>query len=133
MYRTTSQFYKKNPNVIFTRADKGNVTVALERQDYIIAMEKLLHDKNTYTIIKKNPIKNVERNLNSIIKVWLKNKFISKQTYSYLYSSDSNLPKAYGLPKIHKDNYPLRIIVSSVNTTLYAIAKFMHNIISNSL
>jgi len=69
MHRATAQFHKKNPNVIFTRADKGNVTVALERQDYITAIEKLLNDKNTYTIVKKIPIKNVEKNLNSIIKV----------------------------------------------------------------
>jgi len=57
MHKAILQFHKKSSNVMFTRADKDNVTVALERQDYIIAMEKLLHDKNTYTIVKKNPKK----------------------------------------------------------------------------
>jgi len=35
--------------VIFTGADKGNVTVVLDKQDYINAMEELLRDENTYT------------------------------------------------------------------------------------
>jgi len=59
--------------------------------------------------------------------------FISKQTYLSLHSTDSNLPKAYGLPKIHKANFPFRIIVSSINTALYLLASFLHKIIFNSL
>jgi len=48
-------------------------------------------------------------------------------------SSDSLLPKAYGLPKLHKVNVPLRIIVSSINTTLYSLAKFLNKIISDNI
>jgi len=36
------------------------------------------------------------------------------------------------LPKIHKPNNPLRIIVSSINSPLYSLAIFIHNIIHNS-
>jgi len=50
-----------------------------------------------------------------------------------LRSSDSILPKAYGLPKIHTENTPYRIIVSSVNTTLYPIAKYLNKIISDNI
>lgn len=64
----------------------------------------LLHDKDTYIIVKKNPIINIEKNLNSIITSWFHREFISKQTYFTLHSSDSMLPKAYGLHKIHKVN-----------------------------
>jgi len=93
----------------------------------------LLQDRNTYEIIKKNPINNIEKKLKSTIKQWLHSKYISKHTYLYLHSTDSNLPKAYGLPKIHKANCPLRIIVSSINTALYPLASFLHKIIFNSL
>jgi len=50
-----------------------------------------------------------------------------------LRSSDSLLPKAYGLPKVHKKNIPLRIIVSSINTTLYPFAKFLSKMISDNV
>ena len=79
----------KYANVIFTRADKGNITVAMDRVDYINKMEKLLKDKETYSIVKNNPIKKVEKDLNTIIKRWHNNDFISKQSYFSLHSSDS--------------------------------------------
>jgi len=65
--------------------------------------------------------------------VYNKKGFISKQTYFSLFSSDSILPKAYGLPKIHKKSFPYRIIVSSINTALYPIASYIQKIISISL
>lgn len=82
---------------------------------------------------EKNPIKNIEKNLNLMLKRWLNNEFITKQKYFCLMSSDSILPKAYGLSKIHKENYPFRIIISSINTALYPLAKFLHNLISDNV
>jgi len=130
---STLRFCKNNPNIMFTRADKGNVTVAINREEYINKIELMLQDENTYVTVKKNPMKNIEKNLNSTIKKWFQKDFISKRTYFSLFSSDSTLPKAYGLPKIHKKDYPFRIIVSSINTALYPLASYLQKIISNSL
>jgi len=44
------------------------VTVTMDRENYKNKMEELLQDKNAYISVKKNPIKNLEKNLNSIIK-----------------------------------------------------------------
>jgi len=129
----TVKFCKNNPNVIFTRADKGNVTVAMNKDEYIKKMEIMLQDPNTYVMIKKNPMKSIEKNLNNIKKKWFQKNYITKQTYFSLFSSDSDLPKAYGLPKIHKKDHPLRIIVSSINTALYSLASYLQTIIANSL
>ena len=43
------------------------------------------------------------------------------------------MPRAYGLPKIHKVGCPFRIIVSSINSPLYNLSKFFHKIIYKSL
>jgi len=102
MQHITQQFCRDNPNVIFTKADKGNITVALDKQHYVNEMNELLKDVNTYTIVKKNPIKSIERNLNNFLKIWLNKDYINKQQFFKLRSSDSLLPKAYGLPKIQK-------------------------------
>jgi len=130
--KSTTTFCKNNPDILFTRADKGNVTVALKRDIYISSLEELLNDNNTYVIVKKNPIANIEKKLNSMIKKWFQLEFISKQSYFSMHSTDSILPKAYGLSKIHKENYPFRIIVSSINTALYPLASFLHKIIHTS-
>jgi len=107
--------------------------VAIDGIQYLNKIETMLQDHNTYTIIKKNPMKNIEKSLNDMLKKWLQNNYITKQTYFSLFSSDSGLPKAYGLPKIHKKDIPFRIIVSSINTALYALASYLQSIITCSL
>jgi len=85
-------------------------------------MEELLGDIEIYTVIKKNPTLSIEKNVNIILKEWLHRRFISKNEFLYLRSSDFFLSKIYGLPKTHKTNNPFRIIVSLVNTALYSFA-----------
>ncbi|XP_018398305.1 PREDICTED: uncharacterized protein LOC108776248 [Cyphomyrmex costatus] len=82
---------------VFTKADKGNVTVALDKKDYIKKMEDMLNDKNTYIVVKKDPMKSLEKNLNTMLKKWKEQDYISETTQLRLRSSDSNLPLAYGL------------------------------------
>jgi len=61
LLKSTEKFIEEHPDILFTRADKGNITVALNKNFYIEKME-MLCDTNTYTKIKKNPIKNIEKN-----------------------------------------------------------------------
>jgi len=130
MLKSTREFVHNNTDIIFTKADKGNATVVLNKSTYIRKMEELLSDQETYSIIRKNPVPSIEKNLNDTLKKWLHHGFITKKEFFCLRSSDSLLPKAYGLPKIHKANVPLRIIVSSINTTLYSFAKFLQKIVT---
>ena len=50
--------------------------------------------------------------------------------YKVLRSTDSVLPRMYGLPKIHKPNLPLRPILSFVGSATYELSKFLKNILS---
>jgi len=51
--RLTKSFCHNNQNIIFTRVDKGHVTVALDKDVYINRIEELLNNNNTYSIVKK--------------------------------------------------------------------------------
>jgi len=75
----TKEFCKNNKDIIFTKADKGNITVALEKTHYINSVNTMLKDSTTYKIINKNPVKIVEQKLNNILKRWLSLGYISKQ------------------------------------------------------
>jgi len=68
-----------------------------------------------------------------MLKRWLNLKYISPHAHSLLQVSGATLPRAYGLPKIHKAGYPLRIIVSSTGSPLYSLAIFLHKILTKSL
>jgi hypothetical protein len=46
------------------------------------------------------------------------------------YPSNPPPPHPYGLPKIHKTDIPLRPIVSSIGFPCYALAGFLHKILS---
>jgi len=48
LHNVTKRYLQNNPNIIFTKADKGNITVALDKRSYIEKVEELLKDTNTY-------------------------------------------------------------------------------------
>jgi len=129
----TKIFTKDNPDIIFTRADKGNTVVALDRIDYYNKMEFLLSDNNTYSVLQRNPANKLLRDLKELLKRWINSKYIPAITHSYLNATNAILPRAYGLPKIHKPGAPLRIIISSSGSPLHNLAEFLQNIISRSL
>jgi len=58
LLNTTKEFLKHNPNIIFTRADKGNITVALNKIEYTNKINEMLQDIDTYNPINKDPTKN---------------------------------------------------------------------------
>jgi len=49
---------KNNPNIIFTRADKENITVALDRLN-LNKIEQMLNDTDTYIQINRDLTKNL--------------------------------------------------------------------------
>ena len=129
----TKRFINDNPEILFTRADKGNTVVALKKIDYTQQMEHILSDENTYTLLKRNPSNNIVTNLKTLLKKWKRLDVVTVPTYNKLNSSNPTLPRAYGLPKIHKPGTPLRIIISSIGSPLHNLAAFLHEIIHNSL
>ena len=57
----TRVFLSAHPNIVFTLADKGNVTVAMDRDAYKNKMTALLGDSDTYVSIKKDPTKKLTK------------------------------------------------------------------------
>jgi hypothetical protein len=54
---------------------------------------------------------------------------ISKEVYDKIRPTSSRPGIIYGLPKIHKDNYPLRRIISAAGTYYYNFAKYLNGLI----
>ncbi|KYN22657.1 hypothetical protein ALC57_04947, partial [Trachymyrmex cornetzi] len=106
LFSVTKQFIKNNQEVVFTRADKGNVTVALNINTYKDKMNDMLKDRSTYTMIERDPTKQLTDSIRSLLTEWVKFGYIESNTYKKIYNSDGILPLAYGLLKIHKLNCP---------------------------
>lgn len=96
---TTRKFISDHPDIIFTRADKGNATVALNKNDYLKKMTSLLDDTTTYNIVHKDPIKKLIKNLHELLMRWKKREYITDKEYKNMNCTDGVLPRAYGVPK----------------------------------
>jgi len=68
----------------------------------------------------------MNRHLNSL----LKTKFINEKLFYQLHSTCSSPAVFYGQPKIHKDNIPLRPIISTTATYNYQLSKHLTKILS---
>jgi len=123
--KQTLSFFKKYDNIILTRVDKSNITVALDRNNYIREIEAMLQDSNIYITVKEDPTKSIIGSLRKLLTRWKNANFIPTTIHRIMTKSDGLLPKAYGLPKVHKPNCPFRIIISSVDSPLHAIASFL--------
>jgi len=131
--KLTKRFAINNPDVFFTKADKGNATVAMDLHEYNIKMTEIFSDSDTYTTVKKDPTKKLGNQLRDTLTSWLKRDYIDIPTYRKLLVTDGLLPRAYGLPKLHKTGCPLRVIISSSQSPLYKLSHYLHNIINDSL
>ena len=71
----TNEFIKRNPQLLISRADKGNTTVIIKKSDYITKTENLFHDTKYYNEMTKNPLSGLERRTNDLIKSLNKSNF----------------------------------------------------------
>ena len=121
---------KSYDDIVILNADEGNCTAVLDKTEYHKKVSILLQDPKTYRTVKKNPTSRFEKRLNSFVWNLFECKKLSFSMYKFLRSTDSVLPRMYGLPKIHKPNLPLRPIVSFVGSATYQLSKFLKNILS---
>ena len=118
----------KDDSIVILPADKGRTSVILNKQDYYNKVKALLDDTNTYEKLTSDPTRAVKNKLIQTLKEWRKEERIPNYLYNQLYPTAENVPKFYGLPKIHKKDVPLRPIVLSIGCVMYDTAKFLAKI-----
>ncbi|KAG5344029.1 GTD2A protein, partial [Acromyrmex charruanus] len=107
LVRDTKQFCTNNLDIIFTKADKGNITVALNKNTYISKVKEMFDDPNTYTKIIKNPINILIKKV--LLSLWKNKNYILNSMYKKYYVVKVTY-LVHMLSKVHRPNYPFRII-----------------------
>ena len=121
---------KKDQNILFLPSDKGRCTVAVDKISYEAKVNTLLSDTSTYTRLKNDPTRKYRRDLVAILKTLKEEKVIDDSLYYKLYPTACAIPAFYGLPKVHKNDWPLRPIVPSIGSVSYEVARFIADILS---
>ena len=120
---------KTDENIVILPADKGRVTVVMDKTDYHDKMDALVNDKQTYQVLKRDPTPALQRKLNNKLLDLKKTDAIDTQRYNSLRCRVPQPPKLYGLPKLHKPNIPMRPIVSFCGSPTYQLSKYLTTVL----
>ena len=112
---------KLNKNIVIAKADKGNVVVVQNKENYEKKMATLVSSED-YEKLKSDPTKSIE---NKVVAVLKKSGEFDNIKRRQLTPQYSKAPHIYGLVKIHKANYPIRPIVSSIGSPCQKLAKYV--------
>ena len=119
---------RNNKDILILRADKGNATVVINTVDYNDKIGTLLDDTTVYKAVSYNPTARVTRRIRALIKDH--QDLFTEDEYCWLYKPKIiQPPKLYGLPKVHKNNVPLRPIVSQINSPTYDLARYVASVL----
>lgn len=90
-------------------------------------MERLLSDRDTYTILKKDPINIYKKSLNGIVQDGYKKGITNEKELDFLIPLAPRTPIIYYIPKVHKNpsQPPGRPIVSGIDSLTSRVGKFV--------
>lgn len=92
-------------------------------------MTELLEDQSQYKFMSFEYIATTEKVLNKIVNRWEEIGYVTNHEDNLLCFYSAFIPRAYGLPKLHKPDNPLRIIASTINSAIYMMASFLSTVI----
>ncbi|PFX23093.1 CUB and sushi domain-containing protein 1 [Stylophora pistillata] len=110
---------------VILEADKGRVTVVMDKTDYHNKMDALVNDKRTYKKLKRNPTPALQHKLNSKLLTLKKTNGFDTQRYYRRRCSVPQPPKLYSLPKLSKLGFPMRPVVSFCGSPTYQLSKYL--------
>ena len=120
---------KDDKNIMILPADKGKCLVVMDREEYINKMEEKLKDETTYKRIEKDPTGEIKKALAEKLDKLKEEEQIDQKTYYRLYPTKEKIPRMYGQPKVHKQNYPMREIVDSTGSVTKEVDKYISKIL----
>ena len=72
---------KNDEDIVILPADKGGVTVVMDKTDYHDKMDALVNDKQTYEELKRDPTPALQRKLNSTLLTLKETNAVDTQRY----------------------------------------------------
>jgi hypothetical protein len=86
----------------------------------------MISQSGSYRKLNCNPVKKIIRQVKNAIN----NSNLDERTKKRLTPNNEITPRIYGLPKIHKEDIPLRPIVNTIGSPTYELAKHVAKILS---
>ena len=127
---------RSNPKIKICRFDKGAGTVILNTDDYYSKLDKIVLSNKfseiTVVDYKHHPILKSEASIQYYLNRYIKS-HVTNDVFKTIYPKGSKPGAIYGLAKVHKDDIPLRPIISMINTPQYGLAKYLDSVIKPNI
>ena len=121
---------RNNQNLVICKPDKGNGVVALNKKEYVGRMNVILNDQLKFKKMDSdNNLSNL-KHFQSFLARLKKKKALSLEDYQKIRPTSTTIPTLYGLPKFHKDNNPMRPILSSIDFYNHECAAWLLEILT---
>ena len=127
--RSAVRTLRNDSNIVIVPADKGKATVVMDKTDYDTKMRAILQD-DQYRPLPRDPTVKVENKIADTLKRLRNQGHLDHKLCDFLIPRYSTPPQMYGLPKIHKEDTPMRPIVSTINSPSYKLAKELARILT---
>ena len=133
----TIKALRENDEIIISRPDKGQGVVLMNKADYVRKMNDILEDTNKFKMVgdvasHDHTLRN-ERSLQQLLRRLKDDCEISHDVYDRIRPTGSTRPRMYGLPKVHKQNVPLRPILAMVGSAQHATAQWLAELLQPAL
>nr|VZI15989.1 unnamed protein product [Spirometra erinaceieuropaei] len=117
---------KTDDSIVVVPADKGGATVIMDKADYVRKANTIFDDREAYAPLAEDPRKKqaavIKKKVNELARL----KLINPNDSKFMTLTDPRIAHAYGLPKVHKPDAPLRIIVPLIGLPTYNLAKWLY-------
>ena len=117
---------RNNEEIIVRKADKCNMFVVMDMDEYKSKLDSILSDTTKFEIVNCDPV-NLKVEVNNIIQSM--NRECKKRVLELLIGEFFH-GYLYGTVKNHKANNPLRPIISQIPTPTHSVAKQINKIIT---
>ena len=120
---------KRIDNLVICKSDKGNGAILMNKNDYHDKMNRILSDISKFRKVGNEDIYKVNLNLEDKINYQLRNMksegILNEHEYISLYVTGSSPSVMYGLPKVHREGIPLRLILAAYSAPSCKISKYL--------
>jgi hypothetical protein len=117
-------------NLYVTKADKGNTLVIMNLTDYNTKVTEFIN-KNNIQKLTKDPTTAYTKEINKAISN--SKHLLSESEIRHLKPINPHAPTLKGLPKLHKEDKPIRPLVNYMPAPAYRLAKKLERIIKTEV
>ena len=115
---------KENINILIKPADKGGVTVIMNKEDYIIEGLWQLNNMNHYRRLGLDLTNEFNEQIWKTIEITYLTYIVTLYKAEILHIKSPRISNFYMLPKIHKENNPARPIINSMGSITEKISSY---------